>query len=66
MDMQQRRYDQTPLGFGSADPAAGGAALEQARDQGQRLLDAADAAINRALSGNAEAFLVASRQEGGQ
>ena len=33
---------------------------------GQNFWDAADDAITRALSGNSEAFLQATRQEGGQ
>ncbi len=33
---------------------------------GDELLDAADEAIRRALSGDSEAFLYANRQEGGQ
>jgi len=66
MDMQQRRYDQHPTGFTAVAPAGGGPSLEQTRAAAERYLNAADAAINHALSGNAEAFLAASRQEGGQ
>ncbi len=40
--------------------------LASAREAGERLLVAGDAAITRALSGDSEAFLKASRQEGGQ
>ncbi len=36
------------------------------RQAGSELLDAADDAINRALSGDSEAFLSANRQESGQ
>jgi len=36
------------------------------RQAGSDLLDAADDAINRALSGDSEAFLSANRQESGQ
>lgn len=36
------------------------------RQAGADLLAAADEAINRALSGDSEAFLSANRQEGGQ
>jgi hypothetical protein len=39
---------------------------EEARDTGEAFLVAADAAIERALSGNAEAFLTQNRQLGGQ
>ena len=37
-----------------------------ARDEGQALLDAADDAINRALSRDSSRFLAQSRQAGGQ
>jgi hypothetical protein len=40
--------------------------LDRLRDAGESLLAAGQAAIDRALSGNSEAFLDASRQEGGQ
>ena len=41
--------------------------LDQARSEGDRLLEAADEAIRRALgAGNSLAFLRAGRQEGGQ
>jgi hypothetical protein len=66
MDLQQRRHDQRTTPQAASSPAGGGPGLDQARLQAQRLLDAADAAITRALSGNAEAFLAASRQQGGQ
>jgi hypothetical protein len=36
------------------------------RAEGRSLLDAADDAINRALSGNSSLFLAQSRQTGGQ
>jgi len=40
--------------------------LEDVRSHAERLLQTADAAIERALSSNSERFLYASRQEGGQ
>ncbi len=40
--------------------------LGNLRQSGQDLLNAADDAINRALSGDSEAFLAANRQMGGQ
>lgn len=46
-----------------AAPADEGTTL---RAEGQSLLDAADDAIDRALSGNSSLFLAQSRQTGGQ
>lgn len=43
-----------------------GESLAGARDAGDRYLQAAEDAINRALSANSEAFLAAARQTGGQ
>jgi hypothetical protein len=40
--------------------------LGNLRQAGEDLLNAADDAINRALSGDSEAFLAANRQMGGQ
>ena len=40
--------------------------LQQARERGDRLLAAGDEAIRRALSGNSQNFITASRQQGGQ
>jgi hypothetical protein len=40
--------------------------LDRLRSAAERLLVAGDEAIDRALSGDSEAFLRASRQEGGQ
>lgn len=50
---------------GNGEPGSGDL-LEQVRAQGDRLLSAGDEAIRRALSGNSESFLRASRQQGGQ
>jgi hypothetical protein len=44
----------------------GGAGLDSAREAGERFLRAGDRALDRALSGDSEAFLRSSRQEGGQ
>jgi hypothetical protein len=49
-------------GGGTPTPANLSANLQA----GQNFWDAADDAINRALSGNSEAFLLATRQEGGE
>ena len=46
--------------------APGGGNLDEVREAGQSLFAAADEAIRRALSGNSQAFLEATRQEGGQ
>jgi hypothetical protein len=48
----------------STGPAPGN--LNAIRQAGEALLDAGDDAIDRALSGNSEEFLAASRQQGGQ
>jgi hypothetical protein len=53
---------QTAEGGGTPTPANLAANVQAA----QNFWDAADDAINRALSGNSEAFLLATRQEGGQ
>ena len=47
----------------NAAPAEGNTTV---RAEGQSLLDAADDAINRALSSNSSLFLAQSRQTGGQ
>lgn len=67
MRFLQRHNDQ-PLNDGSGnDDSGSGDLLQQARAQGDRMLAAGDEAIQRALVGsNSEAFLRASRQQGGQ
>jgi len=45
---------------------SGGSPLTLRRQAGEDLLAAGEAIINRALSGNSEAFLAANRQQGGQ
>jgi hypothetical protein len=51
---------------GDGDPGSGDL-LQQLRSQGESLLAAGDEAIQRALAGsNSEAFLRASRQQGGE
>ncbi len=47
-------------------PAARDSGDDQAREAAERFLASADEAIDRALSGDSEAFLAASRQQGGQ
>jgi len=66
MDVRERRADVRELTQrGGADESAP-SALEEARAAGERFLRAGDEAIERALSGDSEAFLRSSRQEGGQ
>ena len=67
MDVRERRPDVRE--WHQPDPAAGqgdAAALDATRAAGERFLRAGDQAIERALSGNSEAFLRSSRQEGGE
>lgn len=59
-DEHNQEQQNTP----SVTPA--GENLDSLREDAERLLAAGDDAINRALSGNSEAFLVANRQQGGQ
>jgi len=59
-DEERRR----PAGVDNAAPGSG--ELEQARSDSERLLTAGDEAIRRALGVNSQAFLQASRQQGGQ
>lgn len=67
MDARERRPEVHERVFTSGPPDGGDAgALDAAREAGERFLRAGDRAIDRALSGNSEAFLRASRQEGGQ
>lgn len=49
---------------GGSEPAGG--ELDRLRRDAEDLLAAGDAAIERALSGNSQAFLQANRQAGGQ
>ena len=67
MRFLQRLNEQLIGNPGGDDDGAAGDHLEQARALGDRLLAAGDDAIQRALAGsNSEAFLRASRQQGGQ
>ena len=56
----------TRQGGDGGGPAAAGGNLDQLRTEGERLLAAGDAAIDRVLSGNSEEFLRSSRQHGGE
>lgn len=48
------------------EPSLGDENLDQLRQEGEDLLRAADSAISRALSGDSERFVAASRQRGGE
>jgi hypothetical protein len=63
--LQRTSEQQQVQAGGSSDPGTGDT-LQQAREQGDRLLAAGDEAIRRALSGNSESFLRSGRQQGGQ
>ncbi len=67
MTAEREQFDhpepQPPVtGLGVPDPGA----LEQLARRGDDFLAAGDEAIRRALSGDSEAFLKATRQQGGQ
>jgi hypothetical protein len=73
MRFRDRQNELGELGLrntGPADASTGSAPapgnLNAIRQAGEALLDAGDDAIDRALSGNSEEFLAASRQQGGQ
>ncbi|HEX9700391.1 MAG TPA: hypothetical protein VGD06_13125 [Acidobacteriota bacterium] len=57
--------DDRPAGDGGADACPSGD-LDRLQSRGAELLGAADAAIERALSGDSRKFLEATRQQGGQ
>lgn len=63
---RRREDDAGPGGEPSADGAPDGGGLQALRREGEEFLAAGDEAINRALSGDSQAFLTASRQQGGQ
>lgn len=68
--MRERERPPTRRDSGNHDPPAGGPAdggdIDRLRGEADRLLDAAEQAIARALSSDSEAFLQANRQRGGQ
>ena len=67
MHFLEKNNDQRtrPTGSGDGSPASD-ELLEQIRSQAERMLTAGDEAIRRALSGDSQAFLRSSRQDGGQ
>ena len=63
MEMQQLSYQSRGSDAPSADGSSG---VAEALAACSKLADAADAAIDRALSGEAERFLQANQQSGGE
>jgi hypothetical protein len=63
---RERERPEQPRFAGEPSGASEGDELEAARTRADRLLQAADDAIARALSGDSERFLHATRQSGGQ
>ena len=63
MELQQLSHP--ARGTGMPD-AVDGATVTQTLEACRKLADAADAAIERAYSGNAELFIAANQQSGGQ
>lgn len=59
---RHRDPNEAPEAGGAPAPAPAG----EARERAQRLLEAADDAIQRALSDDSERFLAQNRQQGGQ
>lgn len=64
-ERHQTMSEQLPRAAVPGNPGAA-ADVERLRADAERLLDAADDAIARALSGDSETFLEANRQAGGQ
>jgi len=68
-ERERRRQDEhqnLPRDAGGADPDAAGDGIDELRDESDRLLDAAGAAIGKALSGDSTRFLQDARQRSGQ
>lgn len=66
-DLRERRIEDDAPGGGAATATApNGGDLSNSREAGDDILDRWDDAINRALSVDAEQFLRATRQHGGQ
>ena len=66
MRFREHRHDTSSQHEDPPQITPAGGSLPDVRQTGQSLLDAADEAIRRALSGDSRAFLEATRQEGGQ
>ena len=65
MKLRERLDDEREQQNSPGQSTAGGQ-LGQLRHEGEQFLRAAEEAINRALSTDSEAFLTATRQQGGQ
>jgi hypothetical protein len=66
MNERERQRPVRPRLAGEPSDSSAGDGLEGARTRAERVLQSADAAIARALSGDSERFLNATRQSGGQ
>ncbi len=66
MEWRQRNREARRHEADHSNQAFAGGDLERIRQAGAELLAAADEAIDRALSGDSEAFLAANRQQGGE
>ena len=66
MNERERERPARPRFAGEPSDSSDGDGLEAARTRAERLMQAADDAIARALSGDSERFLNATRQSGGQ
>ncbi len=66
MLFRQKPRDLTVNADHGSPSAGGGANLDATKREGDDLLAAGDEAINRALSGDSQGFINATRQRGGQ
>ena len=66
MSPRERRKEHPDEAGRDPQPSHPTSNLDAVRQAGQQFLAAADEAIARALSGDSEAFLRASRQQGGE
>jgi hypothetical protein len=66
MSVRERLNDELSRNDAGSCAESGGGNLESLRAAGRDFLTAGSDAINRALSGDSEAFLKASEQQGGQ
>ncbi len=64
LERPRSRPDVQPQDGPAGDPAGGN--LRELRQQTQQVWDDVDQAIERALSGDSEAFLAATEQQGGE
>jgi hypothetical protein len=66
MNDRERQRPVRPRSGGEPSDSGAGDGLDAARTRADRLLQSADDVIARALSGDSERFLNATRQSGGQ